>query len=205
LKIIAYNCILYEQILSGETIMALSSIDKQTLLTIARSSIKAAIEGESIPPLFILTQDLERPSGTFVTLKIDDELRGCIGYIEPIYPLAQAVQETAIKAATEDPRFMPVAPEELDHIQIEISVLFPIEKVTDVSEIEIGKHGLVVELGSRKGLLLPQVATEYGWTPKEFLNQTSLKAGLSEYGWQQPGARISRFRVELFSEKDELV
>lgn len=185
--------------------MALSSIDKQTLLTIARSSIKAAIEGDSIPPLFSLTHDLERPSGTFVTLKIDDELRGCIGYIEPIFPLAQAVQETAIKAATEDPRFMPVSRDELDYIQIEISVLFPLEKVTDINNIEIGQHGLVVESGRRKGLLLPQVATEYGWTRKEFLNQASLKAGLPENAWQQPETRISCFRVELFSEKDELV
>ena len=184
--------------------MALSSIDKKTLLTIARSSIKAAIEGEAIPSFFSLTPDLERHSGTFVTLKINDELRGCIGYIEPIYPLAQAVQETAIKAATEDPRFMPVSTKELNYVQIEISVLSPIEKVTSISDIKIGQHGLIVESGRRKGLLLPQVATEYGWTPEEFLKQTSLKAGLPENAWKQTETRISCFQVELFSEKDEL-
>ena len=112
------------KIASGGIIMAMSNIDKQTLLTIARSSIKAAIEGDSIPPLFSLTHDLERPSGAFVTLKINNELRGCIGYIEPIFPLAEAVQETAIKAATDILRFMPVSSDELDYIQIEISVSF---------------------------------------------------------------------------------
>ena len=127
--------------------MALTDTDKQTLLTLARSSIKAAVEGETIPSLFSLTEELQRRSGTFVTLKISGELRGCIGYIEPIFPLAQAVQDVAIKAATEDPRFMPVTPEELDYIQIEISVLFPLERVMEISGVEIGKYGLVIESG----------------------------------------------------------
>ena len=180
--------------------MELTSSEKQTLLEIARCAIQFAVRGELLPPLSATTKNLEKPSGVFVTLLKEDILRGCIGYIEPAFPLALATQEVAAKAAMEDPRFMPVTEDELDQIRIEISVLSELQPCTDIGTIEIGKHGLVMDDGFRRGLLLPQVAIEYGWTREQFLEHTAIKAGIEPNAWKSGGVKIYTFTVDLFSE-----
>jgi AmmeMemoRadiSam system protein A len=172
------------------------------LLTIARTSIEATMEGRR-PELDLsaLEEELRRPSGAFVTLnERSGELRGCIGSIEAVAPLAQAVASSAVNAAFRDPRFYPVTKEELPNLHIEISVMSPIVPVTDVDEIEVGRDGLIVSRGGRAGLLLPQVATEYGWDRDTFLRQTCLKAGLPADCWQSPECRIEKFSAEVFGE-----
>ena len=137
------------------------------------------------------------PRGAFVTLKIKGELRGCIGYTEPLYPLGQTVIRCAIYAASEDPRFVPVTPAELDRLEYEISVLTPVRRITDPSAVQVGRHGLVIAQGGRRGLLLPQVATENRWNREEFLAQTCVKAGLRPDAWKR-GAEISVFEAIVF-------
>ncbi|RKZ20397.1 AMMECR1 domain-containing protein, partial [bacterium] len=128
------------------------------------------------------------------------ELRGCIGLIKGIKPLYLAVQDMAIAAALRDPRFPPVSPSELDEIEIEISVLTPLKEVKDVEEIKVGRDGIYIERGYHSGLLLPQVATEYGWTREEFLDHTCMKAGLFPGCWKEEGTKIYRFSALIFSE-----
>jgi len=128
------------------------------------------------------------------------ELRGCIGYIEPRFPLVETVQEVAQKAALEDPRFPPLTPRELGKVDIEISVLSPLKKVSDVNEIVVGTHGLVIDAGYTRGLLLPQVATEWGWEREQFLSQTCRKAGLQADAWKLKRVTIYSFTSAVFSE-----
>lgn len=182
--------------------MNLSNDEKRTLLKIARSAITSAIENKTLPPINVQNEALERRSGIFVTLRIGENLRGCIGYIEPLFPLAHATQDVAVKAAVEDPRFMPVTIPELEKISIEISVLSPLTELQDVDKIEIGTHGLVIDAGYRRGLLLPQVATEYNWDRKQYLKQISLKAGLPPDAWKQKEIKLFTFTVEKFDESE---
>ncbi len=134
-----------------------------------------------------------------MTLHKAGHLRGCIGYVAPIYPLYEAVIECSVAAATQDPRFSPVSLEELPLIDIEMSVLSPMEEVEDVNSIEVGVHGLVVSQHGRRGLLLPQVAVEYEWDRERFLRETCHKAGLPADAWQQ-GAKIEKFSALVFGE-----
>ncbi len=182
--------------------MKLTNEEKRTLLKIARSAVQSALEGKQLSPLKLQSEALNRHSGVFVTLRIGENLRGCIGYIEPLFPLAQAMQEVAVKAAMEDPRFMPLTLSELDSITIEISVLSPLSDLLDVEKIEIGKHGLVIDAGYRRGLLLPQVATEYGWDRNEFLKNTALKAGLPPDAWKRKEVKLFTFTVEKIEESE---
>jgi len=175
---------------------------RRTLLLIARRSIEAVLAGRR-PELesFPLDDELRRPSGAFVTLHAKDgDLRGCIGSIQAVAPLYQAVSSNAINAAFRDPRFFPVTPDELPELHVEISVMSPIEPVRDLDEIEVGRDGLIVSSGSRAGLLLPQVATEYGWDRDTFLRQTCVKAGLPPDSWRSPDCRVERFSAEVFGE-----
>lgn len=181
----------------GQT-MPYTEQEKKLLHEIARTAIAARLAGKPLPPLPSLTPALREKRGAFVTLHLDHQLRGCIGTIEPVKPLAEVVQEMAVAAAFQDPRFPPLSPRELERIDIEISVLTPLELVKNVEEIEVGKHGLLVERGFRRGLLLPQVATEYGWNRQTFLEHTCLKAGLPPTAWQDPETRIYRFSAEIF-------
>jgi len=135
-----------------------------------------------------------------VTIKKGGSLRGCIGYVEAIKPLVVTVSEMAAAAALRDPRFPPVGPDELDQLELEISVMSPIFKVTDTSEIQTGLHGLIVRRGAYQGLLLPQVATEYGWDRETFLSHTCRKAGLPPEAWKMEGTEISAFTAEVFGE-----
>ena len=185
----------------------LNDDQRARLLRIARQSIEAALDGRRLEidlgALDLGSSDdiLRRPSGVFVTLsERTGGLRGCIGSIEPVAPLVQAVAGSAFNAAFRDPRFPPVRKEELPDLHIEISVMSPIVAVTDVSEIEVGRDGLIVSRGNHAGLLLPQVATEYAWDRDTFLRQTCNKAGLPSDAWRSPDCRIEKFSAEVFGE-----
>jgi len=148
-----------------------------------------------------LDLELTRPSGAFVSLHAQDgDLRGCIGSIQPVAPLCQAVMGSAVSAAFRDPRFYPLRQEELPNVHIEISVMGPILVVQAIEEIEVGRDGLIISRGRNAGLLLPQVATDYGWDRESFLRQTCVKAGLPPDSWRSPECRIERFSAEVFGE-----
>lgn len=181
--------------------LGLNEQDKQTLLKIARQSIEYGVRNEEPPPIEVTSPILKERRGAFVTLTKEGMLRGCIGYIFPIKPLATAVQEMATAAAFRDPRFMPVKENEVSELEIEISVLTPLKEIKNVNEIEIGKHGIIIEKGMRSGLLLPQVATEYGWDRTTFLEHTCRKAGLPDDAWKDPEAIIKIFSAEIFHEE----
>lgn len=132
-----------------------------------------------------------------------DELRGCIGCFEGRGTLEETVARMAVEAATRDPRFPPVRPFELGGLTIEISVLGPMLELADPAAVEVGNHGLVVSRGSHRGVLLPQVATECGWSREEFLDHTCLKAGLGRGDWRRPGTRLETFTAEVFADASE--
>ena len=145
--------------------------------------------------------DLSKPAGAFVTLRENGELRGCIGFVDSQQSLAETVRESAARAALEDPRFTPVTPEEIAKLEIEISVLSALRCIGSDREIEIGVHGLVVEVRGRRGLLLPQVAVEYGWDQSTFLLQTLRKAGVSSKIKDTVQMRMYVFSAEVFDER----
>jgi AmmeMemoRadiSam system protein A len=179
----------------------LTTEQRTQLLRIARQSIEAVLDGRRADIGAQLDEALRRPSGAFVSLHTKrGDLRGCIGSIAPVAPLCEAVSSNAINAAFRDPRFHPLRKDELADLQIEISVMSLISAVEDPSEIEVGRDGLIVSRGSRRGLLLPQVATEYGWDRETFLRQTCMKAGLPSDSWREPNCRIEKFSAEVFSE-----
>jgi AmmeMemoRadiSam system protein A len=144
---------------------------------------------------------LDSQRGAFVTLKISGRLRGCIGHIEGSQPLRQTIEAMAKAAAFQDPRFPPLAADEAPSISIEISILTPLKQISRPEEIEVGKHGLVVEKGFHRGLLLPQVAEEYKWEQDAFLEHTCRKAGLPADAWQDADTRIFVFSAEVFGEE----
>jgi uncharacterized protein len=172
---------------------------KKALVELARQSIAAQVLGTA--PGTVECIDLPMASGAFVTVKRRGELRGCLGTLQCLEGLAVEVARCAANAASEDPRFNPVTPGELRALSVEVSVLGPLEPIDPLQEgsIEIGRHGLVVEHGYRRGLLLPQVATEWGWTVEQFLRQTCVKAGLPQDSWRT-GARVYRFDAEVFGD-----
>jgi AmmeMemoRadiSam system protein A len=182
----------------------LSDAEKRFLLGAARTSVASAVR-KTPPPYFEPSEpSLLRRCGAFVTLREGNELRGCIGYIDPIKPLGITVCEVAAKAAIEDTRFPPVTPAELEGINIEISVISPLTKMNNMTEIEMGKHGLLIEYKRSRGLLLPQVPVEFGWDRDTFLAQTARKAGLPPLIWKNPDAETFIFTAEIFDEKSEI-
>ena len=175
--------------------------EREELLKIARDSIKSYLTTRKPPRIETLNPKLKEKRGVFVTLRKKEALRGCIGYIEPVFPLYQAVSECAISAATKDFRFPPVTREELPKITIEISVLSPTKRA-GVDEIEMGVHGVIVKRGFNQGVFLPQVAEETGWSKEEFLSQLcSGKAGLPPDAWRNKDTEIYIFTVEKFEEE----
>ena len=181
------------------------------LVKLARRSISSIIiTGEPIEDSSNYPPKLQEKCGVFVTLNTVkngmEELRGCIGYPEPIFPLVKATIDSAISAATRDPRFPPVSSQELNDIIIEVSVLTPptlieVKKPIDyVNEVQIGRDGLIVERGMLKGLLLPQVPVEWKWNLEEFLAQCCMKAGLAPDMWLVKGTRIYKFQAIIFKE-----
>jgi AmmeMemoRadiSam system protein A len=173
--------------------------DRRALLRLARDSIAAHLEGRTAPSAE--TPTAGRPGGAFVSIHNHGELRGCIGHIEPTEPVGAVIGRCAVAAAAEDPRFLGVTTSELSEIDIELSLLGALEPISSLDEIEIGRHGLVVEMGWHRGLLLPQVATEWGWDRTMFVAQTCSKAGLPKDAWQR-GAKLYRFEAEVFGERD---
>jgi AmmeMemoRadiSam system protein B/AmmeMemoRadiSam system protein A len=179
---------------------ALSPHQRQTLLALARSAIAGHLKTGRIPNEQPDDPALARRAGAFVTLKEKGELRGCIGHIRADMPLYRVVQEMAVSAATADPRFPPLRADELDQVEIEISVLSPLRRVTDPQQIEVGVHGLMIFKGSQQGLLLPQVPVEQGWDREEFLEGLCRKAGLPAGCWRE-GATLYSFTAVVFGEK----
>jgi AmmeMemoRadiSam system protein A len=172
--------------------------DRAALLWLARAAAEASVLGAAQPPLPAASV-YGRRAGAFVTLTLDRALRGCIGYPAHDLPLGDVLVRCAEGACLRDPRFPAVKPHELPLVRIELSVLGAFEAVTDVDRIEVGRHGLVVEQGRRRGLLLPQVPLEFGWDCATFLAHVCVKAGLAQDAWRR-GATIFAFEADVFAE-----
>jgi AmmeMemoRadiSam system protein A len=176
----------------------LTSGQRRALLALARSSIESQVNGSA--PIAPGPLELPDASGVFVTIKRRGQLRGCLGTLQNRAGLAAEVVRCAADSASEDPRFPPVSREELPELSLEISVLGPLESIDARPDaFTVGVHGLVAEQGFHRGLLLPQVATEWGWDGEQFLRQTCVKAGLPPDAWRR-GARFFRFGAEVFGE-----
>ena len=174
--------------------------DSEMLLGIARDAIARELGLSQAKSVVPHSGPLAAASGAFVTLHREGRLRGCIGYIESPDPLAEVVRAAATKAAVQDPRFSPLSRNEFRSIVIEISVLSTPNRITDVATIEIGRDGLIVELGFARGLLLPQVAIEQRWDRLKFLENTCVKAGLPGDAWMDPACKLYAFQAEVFAE-----
>lgn len=181
----------------------LTDEQKRALVDVARRSVERQVgavtrtsERGTVPVSSSISA-----SGAFVTIKRSGELRGCLGTLQCGASLVEEVDRCAADAASRDPRFPPVTSDELPDLSVEVSVLGPLEEIDphDAGAITIGRHGLVAEQGFRRGLLLPQVATEHHWTVEQFLRHTCVKAGLPPDAWRR-GARIYRFDAEVFGE-----
>jgi len=181
----------------------LSENEKRELLGFARGAIAEALS--SSPGMPVDREGhagrLDEPGGAFVTIRIGRQLRGCIGYIESDRSLREVVAEVAPKAALEDPRFPPLSLQELQEATLEISILSPLHRIAHPEEVIVGTHGVLIEGGLHRGLLLPQVATEYRWGRDEFLDNTARKAGLPRDAWKDPAARIFIFSAEIITEE----
>jgi AmmeMemoRadiSam system protein A len=178
--------------------MSLTLEEQQRLLRLARRCLEARVRRETPPPVE-RGGGLDAPMGAFVSVHHHGDLRGCLGRLETDRPIAENVAHLAAVVSDSDPRFAPISPHELEGVELEISALTPEQEIHDISAIEVGRHGLIIEQGHRRGLLLPQVATEYGWSRDTFLDHTCLKAGLPAHAWRT-GARIFIFEAQVFSE-----
>lgn len=177
----------------------LSNEDRLTLLEFARQAIVTVVCERRIPDIPHPSGALSVPAGAFVTLHSTGQLRGCVGQVENPGPLMDMVARAAINAALHDTRFAPVVAEELASLEIEISVLSPLEPIAPEA-IVAGSHGLLVVRGPFRGLLLPQVATERGWNATRFLQEACAKAGLPTDAWKSPSTQIYAFTADVFSE-----
>jgi MEMO1 family protein len=174
---------------------ALTPQERELLVEIARGSVAAAVQQEALPPMPTLTPALMQKQAAFVTLRADSTLRGCVGAVFAIQPLAQQVRESAV-AASRDGRFLPLSAAELPRLDYEISVLSPLTPLDDPGSLVIGRDGVMIVQGDRRGVLLPQVAVEQGWDRETFLEQVGVKAGLSRKAWRQPGTLLFSFSAE---------
>jgi len=189
----------------GEDGITLTEKEKEELLSLARQGIIAAVKGIADVDKLVFGREIIAPAlkqarGIFVTLKQKGTLRGCIGTIQTEEPLYRAVVEAAISSAVRDPRFLPLTEEEIDATTIEISVLSSLRVIEKVEEIVVGRHGLYIRKGLNAGLLLPQVASEWGWTRGEFLEQCCRKAGLNLDAWQEDDTEVMIFSAFVFGE-----
>jgi AmmeMemoRadiSam system protein A len=177
----------------------LNDADRHALVDAARRAVAAQVSGDRLAGAS--PQGLPAASGVFVTLKHHGELRGCLGTVDHVEDLGREVIRCAADAAHRDPRFSPVTPRELAALSVEVSVLGPLERIdpTAPGSIAIGRHGLVVEQGHHRGLLLPQVAVECGWTVDQFLDHTCVKARLPADAWKR-GAEVFRFDADVFGD-----
>ena len=185
----------------AEPDLELSADERKELLGLARSAVERFVADGRVIEYSPTNPDFLLPRGLFVTLKAHGRLRGCIGFIEPVTSVARGVVEAAIYAAVRDNRFEPVSKSELGALSYEISILTPLADVADTDAIKVGRDGLIIEMAGRRGLLLPQVPTEFGWGRQEFLEQVCLKAGLPRDAWKK-GAKLQRFEALVFGEED---
>lgn len=179
----------------------LTESEQRVLIQEARRALEAALLHSAEPPPVEVSEGLGRRCGAFVTLRLPEGLRGCVGRIQSPEPLVQTVRDCALGAAFHDPRFSPLTASELPLLSVEISVLSDLVEVKP-EEIELGIHGVLVCEGFRRGLLLPQVATEWGWDREKFLEQACVKAGLSPDEWRH-GARLFAFTAQVFGGCEE--
>lgn len=180
----------------------LSPEERAELLRLARETIVTYLREKRTPSYKTTNPNFLRPGGAFVTLRKEGELRGCIGHMVSDAPIYRTIQEMAIAAATQDPRFPPVRLSEMEQITVEISLLSPLERVTDTNKIVVGKHGLLIRRGWYQGVLLPQVAPEQGWDRQQFLEGVCYKAGLPRNAWQDPATELYWFTAEVFGEEE---
>jgi uncharacterized protein len=176
--------------------------EQRELLRIARATLREHARAGRLPPGKPHRDTLLAPAAVFVTLHAGGQLRGCIGTTTAERPIYRAVQEMAVAAATRDPRFPPITADELPALDIEISVLGPIRAVAGPEEIQIGRDGVVVEGRGKRGLLLPQVATEAGWGATAFVERTCQKAGLPKDAWTAADVTVSVFSTQVFAESE---
>jgi AmmeMemoRadiSam system protein A len=180
---------------------SLGSSEKRLLLALARRALTVAVQSSASLDEFPQDEALRQPGGAFVTLHHGKRLRGCVGQLPSKDSLAAVVAHCAKSAALEDRRFEPVRLDELPGIEIELSVLFQLTEATE-EQIEPGKHGLIVSCGWKRGVLLPQVATQFQWNAVRFLEETCVKAGLEPNAWKDKSTRVQTFTAEVFSEAD---
>jgi hypothetical protein len=172
-----------------------TEIEKKQLLSIAKTAIEEHLRKGKTPAIAITDPKLRADGAVFVTIKKNGSLRGCIGHVQAVMPLYQSVIKNAVAASSSDPRFPPMKQEELKDIDVELSILSPLVQIKDVKNIQVGKHGLVIRKGMQSGLLLPQVASEYGWDRETFLDQLCAKAGLPKGSWKD--AELFSFTAEI--------
>lgn len=198
-SVVGYHAITVTQ--EKQSDFTLDAADKSALLGIARNTMETYVRNHAAPAVdpARYSENLRARAGAFVTLKIDGELRGCIGSFESSEPLCTVVRKMAIASSTQDSRFQPVKPSELEKIHIEISVLTPMRKIKDIREIELGRHGIYIKKGFQSGTFLPQVATETGWSLEDFLGHCARdKAGIGWSGWKDADVYI--YEALIFEE-----
>lgn len=178
--------------------LGLTDAEKEELHRIARTVIEFRCQGKSIPGFSASTEKLAEERGAFVCIYKQGMLRGCIGSLDASDPLYKTVEEMAQAAAFRDPRFRPITEEELPYLNLEISVLTPLEEVNSPEDVEVGRHGIMIRKGFLSGLLLPQVATERNWNRTTFLEETCRKAGLPRDAWKDKDAKIYVFSADVF-------
>jgi len=176
--------------------------ERAELLHLARDTISTYLQKRKVPSYETDNPHFLRAGGAFVTLRKHGQLRGCIGHIISDRPIHETIREMAVAAAVQDPRFPPVRLDELEEITVEISLLSPMEPVTDVNRIVVGTHGLLIRQPPYQGLLLPQVAPEQGWDREEFLQGVCYKAGLPRDAWRDPETELYSFTAEVFGEEE---
>jgi len=180
----------------------LNPSQQQELLGIARRTLEDLLHGQPETDYVVKDRALERPAAAFVTITREGNLRGCVGYSDPLFPLHQTVSRCVRSAATEDYRFQPVRSHELPDLRISISVLSALRKVESVDDILIGRDGLQVVGAGCRGLLLPQVATDQGWDRERFLDSVCRKAGLPDGAWRGTDVDVFAFDAEIFFEDE---
>lgn len=179
--------------------------DKRNILKLARLAIESLFfpeKKEEVRKQKKIVEKLGLRNGVFVTITKGGQLRGCIGYVYPVKEFSSLLVDSAVSSATRDPRFDPLSEEELGEIEIEVSVLSEPRKVDSISEVEVGKHGLIVRKGYNQGLLLPQVAVEHNWDKLTFLQYTCIKAGLHPTAYREEDTEIFVFTADVFSESE---
>ena len=180
----------------------LTDVQKEALLALARATAESAAAGEPPGGPGPAPEGLAAPGAAFVTVRVSGELRGCIGTFEARDALWDTVHEMATAAATRDPRFAPLGTRDLPGLSVDVSVLAPARRVRDQAEIEVGKHGLEIRRGRRRGLLLPQVATDHALDREMFLAETCRKAGLPAGAWREADTEIWAFEADVFGDED---